>query len=719
VTRKIIVPLISILLLYSANYLAQSIDSTKVYQYNEIIIAADKFESPLKSSTSSISKFNSQLVKRLPINSSIELFKYVPGFNVTSSTGLFSSPILSIRGFNGGGEAEYLAVFIDNIQINDVETGLVDWTLMSNSFVNNIELVLGGSSSLYGDFAMGGVIDIQTFAADINKTNLSISSGSYNTFKINFHSSYYFSNNQFNLFGNFINSNGFRKHNKNKSFSIGGNYAYSFNNNSSFRISTINNFNAEEIPGVLPQNRQYDYSASLPFFNLDENDSDKIRFNIGYDYKLNSDSKFVFDINYVNKNSSEIRTFTNNTPIIDINTFQPIGIYDTTLYGDTKNTEIRADVINGKAHFSTNLSELKTKAIIGVDYLTSSYDNKTNDIFNGFEIDYSNLMDLKQNKIVEGSGSRNKFATFLNVKSEIFNGLYMNIGIRYDYLDDEYNGMIPDTSISIKNDAINPKFGLNYNYFTSRNYNGSIYGNVNKAFKAPTVKQLLDFNALNFGIFIPISQTDFAFQNIKATPFGNALLKPQESTNYEFGTYQELFLSENIQLDLSGAVYFSKIKNEIDFDLQTFKYENISDSKHMGVEIGIMSNIHGFNSFANYTFTEAESLEEEKQGLQLKGIPKNVYSFGFSYSFEFGLNASLAANSSQDGYLDDANENKIPDYTTWDGKLGYNYGLVSLNIYVKNLFNKKYYTMGYTLDNVNYYFPMAQRNILIDISAEL
>ncbi len=718
-TRKIIVTFIYILLLYSPKYLAQSIDSTKVYQYNEIIIAADKFESPLNSSTSSISKFNSQFVKKLPINSSIELFKYVPGFNVTSSRGPFSSPILSMRGFNGGGEAEYLAVFIDNIQINDVETGLVDWTLMSNSFINNIELVMGGSSSLYGDFAMGGVIDIQTFTDAINKTNLSISSGSFNTFKINLHSSYFFSNSQFNFFGNFINSSGFRKHNEIKSFSIGGNYAYSYNNNSSFRISTINNFNFEEIPGALPQNQQYDYSASLPFFNLDENDSDKIRFNIGYDYKVNSDNKFVFDINYVNKNSSDIRTFTNNTPIIDINTFQPIGIYDTSLYGDTKKKEIKSDVINGKAHFLTNLSELKTKAIIGVDYLTSTSNNETIDIFNGFEIDYSNLSDVRHKKIVEGTGSRNKFATFLNVKSEIFNSLYMNIGIRYDYLVDEYNGILPDTSISITNDAISPKFGLNYNYFTSRKYSGSFYANINKAFKAPTVNQLLDFNALNFGIFIPISQTDFAFQNIKAAPFGNALLKPQESTNFEFGTYQELFLSENIQLDLSGAVYYSKINNEIDFDLQTFKYENISDSKHMGVEIGIISNIHGFNSFANYTFTEAESLEENKQGLQLKGIPKNVYSFGFSYSFEFGLNISLAANSSLDGYLDDANENKIPDYITWDGKLGYDYGLVSLNLYVNNLFNKKYYTMGYTLDNVNYYFPMAQRNILIDISAEL
>ena len=132
-----------------------------------------------------------------------------------------------------------------------------------------------------------------------------------------------------------------------------------------------------------------------------------------------------------------------------------------------------------------------------------------------------------------------------------------------------------------------------------------------------------------------------------------------------------------------------------------------------------MSSTLGFDAFVNYTFTEAESLAEEKKGFQLKGVPKNVYSFGFSYLFGFGLNASFAANSSHEGYLDDVNENKIPDYIIWDSKLSYKYRSVGLNISVINLFNRKYYSMGYTLSNINYYFPMAQRNILVDIILEL
>ncbi|MCB9211034.1 MAG: TonB-dependent receptor [Ignavibacteriales bacterium] len=717
-TIRYIAASIFIILFCTNKYFSQQSDSIKIYQYNEIVITADKFESPLFSSTSTTTKINSKILSKLPINSNIEIFKYIPGFNITSTSGNYLSPILSLRGFNGGGEAEYISVFVDNIQINDVETGLVDWYLLANNYTNNIELLLGGSSSLYGDFAMGGVIDIRTFDDEINKTKFSQASGSYKTLKFNFNSSYNFSGIQMNLFGNYLTNDGFREHSKIKAISFGGNLLYNLNNNSTIRFTTVNNFNNEEIPGALSQNSVVKNSSSLPFFKFDENDINKIRFNIGYDYIITNQNKLLFDLTYINKNSSNIRTFTNNTPIIDINTFQPIGVYDTTLYGDTKSSEIKSNVLNGKAHFYSDLKMLKTKAIFGVDYLVSYYDNITNDIFNGFEIDYADMKNSVRNKIVDGSGNRKKFAAYLNMKSEIFNNLFMNVGLRYDYLVDNYSGTLPDTAINVTNDAISPKFGLSYNYYSSKSYNGRIYGNINKSFKAPTVEQLLDLKKLNFGIFIPISQTDFVFQKIKAAPFGNLLLKPQESTNFEFGTNQQLILSEQIQVDLSGTVYYSKIKNEIDFDLKSFKYENIANSKHFGSEFGINASVNKFNTFANFTLTQAESLEDEKKGLQLKGIPKNIYSFGFSYLFDFGINLSIAANSSNGGYLDDFNKNKMPDFITWDSKIGYSYQSFNLNLYVNNLFNKEYYTMGYTLENENYYYPMAQRNFLIEISTQ-
>ena len=175
---------------------------------------------------------------------------------------------------------------------------------------------------------------------------------------------------------------------------------------------------------------------------------------------------------------------------------------------------------------------------------------------------------------------------------------------------------------------------------------------------------------------------------------------------------------KRILLKLSGEALQGENKHGIDEKRLEEYAVQIKEIQDIGVEVGIMTRSNGLSAFANYTLTKVESLADEKKGLQLKGIPENIFSFGFSYLFDFGLNAALGANSSSDGYLDDDNQNMIPDYVIWDAKLEYNYGSIGCKISVNNLFNKKYYTMGYLLDNINYFYPMSQRNILIDITAQ-
>ena len=37
---------------------------------------------------------------------------------------------LDVRGFTGGGFTSYFVVLVDGIQVNDVDSGLVDWNLL-------------------------------------------------------------------------------------------------------------------------------------------------------------------------------------------------------------------------------------------------------------------------------------------------------------------------------------------------------------------------------------------------------------------------------------------------------------------------------------------------------------------------------------------------------------------------------------------------------------
>ena len=71
-------------------------------------------------------------------------------------------PVVSARGFFGGGEADYVLLLIDGIPAIDAESGLADWSVVPLASIRRIEAARGPGASLYGDSAVGGVIQVLT-----------------------------------------------------------------------------------------------------------------------------------------------------------------------------------------------------------------------------------------------------------------------------------------------------------------------------------------------------------------------------------------------------------------------------------------------------------------------------------------------------------------------------------------------------------------------------
>jgi len=84
---------------------------------------------------------------------------------------------LNVRGL---GAARTLAL-IDGLPANDAMYGTIQWNLVPLSAVQDVELVRGGVSNLYGNYGMGGLINITTKPINDNKGEVSASYGSYNT----------------------------------------------------------------------------------------------------------------------------------------------------------------------------------------------------------------------------------------------------------------------------------------------------------------------------------------------------------------------------------------------------------------------------------------------------------------------------------------------------------------------------------------------------------
>ncbi|WP_114638126.1 TonB-dependent receptor [Polynucleobacter necessarius] len=72
-------------------------------------------------------------------------------------------------------------VLIDGLPANDAFYGTVQWNLVPMSSIESAEFVRGGVSSLYGNYGMGGVININTKTPKNSSQDVSASYGSFGT----------------------------------------------------------------------------------------------------------------------------------------------------------------------------------------------------------------------------------------------------------------------------------------------------------------------------------------------------------------------------------------------------------------------------------------------------------------------------------------------------------------------------------------------------------
>ncbi|MCK4578342.1 MAG: TonB-dependent receptor, partial [Candidatus Marinimicrobia bacterium] len=72
---------------------------------------------------------------------------------------------ISVRGSN----PNEVAVFLDGLRLNDTNTGVADLSAIDLNDMERVELVKGGSSTLFGQGAFGGVVNITSHLPDSNR----------------------------------------------------------------------------------------------------------------------------------------------------------------------------------------------------------------------------------------------------------------------------------------------------------------------------------------------------------------------------------------------------------------------------------------------------------------------------------------------------------------------------------------------------------------------
>lgn len=131
--------------------------------FEAVTVTPSRTEQRLGDVPASVSVVEAETIERSPAVVVDDVLRLVPSFSLFRRTSSLSShPTtqgVSLRGIGPSGVSRSL-VLIDGVPFNDPFGGWVYWTRVPLDSVERIEVVDGTSANLYGNFAMGGVINV-------------------------------------------------------------------------------------------------------------------------------------------------------------------------------------------------------------------------------------------------------------------------------------------------------------------------------------------------------------------------------------------------------------------------------------------------------------------------------------------------------------------------------------------------------------------------------
>jgi iron complex outermembrane receptor protein len=147
---------------------------------NDMVVNATRSGTQLDQMSLNTTILTKEVLESSPDQTIDQVLKNVPGVFLNDVPYYQKDPTgqsINVRGLGYG----RTLVLIDGLPANDAFYGTVQWNLVPMSSIESVEFVRGGVSSLYGNYGMGGVININTKTPKNSSQEVSASIGSFAT----------------------------------------------------------------------------------------------------------------------------------------------------------------------------------------------------------------------------------------------------------------------------------------------------------------------------------------------------------------------------------------------------------------------------------------------------------------------------------------------------------------------------------------------------------
>ncbi|MBE9467324.1 MAG: TonB-dependent receptor [Bacteroidetes bacterium] len=162
---------------------AQEKDSLKLdknINLDEIVVTATQTLRKIKDIPAQVDVITTKQIEDFPINNVDDILKSSANVYVNRSWGIFSkNAAVTMRGLESSART---LILVDGVPKNKIAGGSVNWHNINPENIERIEIIKGSASALYGNNAMGGVINIITKKPKAGFSgNLKTYYGTYNT----------------------------------------------------------------------------------------------------------------------------------------------------------------------------------------------------------------------------------------------------------------------------------------------------------------------------------------------------------------------------------------------------------------------------------------------------------------------------------------------------------------------------------------------------------
>ena len=543
----------------SASYSQSNIDTISNTKLEEVVVTATKTLRQLSTLPMPAKLITKDEIAKSSSTKLSDILDDQPGIFIVPDFGGGNG--IQIQGL----DSQYTLLLIDGSPIIGRQSGTLDLDRISIGNIEQIEIIKGSSSSLYGTDALGGVVNLIT-----SKTKDSISAEA--SYKIST-----FNTNDISVNLGKISQNG---DNLNFYFNSFDSNGYDLNDDSI--LNTVEPY--KSYTGFLRYNfkkNKWSYFSSVRIYNenqnftLNENSYGKniineLGINTSINYIKNKNYKLIFENYYTNyKNDEEFRLNQNSIE---------------------------------ESFFNQSLFKSELRSIYTI--------NKKNTLTFGLGF-YSEL--LKRNNFYREEVSQNSFNYFVQYEGFIFENTNYVFGARYDQYDEYESEFSPRFAIRTQiNDNVSSKISIGKGFKTPDyrqlyfNFSNSSSGYSVIGFNA--AKEIIS-NLQSLGQIsnLIISQDEF-----------EGKLKPETSISFNLGF--NIKTNKSTVFDIN--FFRNQISNLIDYKIiaskvngqSIFSYYNLNKVYTQGIEFNSTSTV--FNDIEislGYQFLEAKDNDSKNQ----------------------------------------------------------------------------------------------------------